>query len=139
MIQRIQTLWLLLAAAAAFLTIKFSVFSGNMVAPDQTKKFESLTAASNWILLVLTVVLGAALLIAVFLYKKRKQQLRITAAAIILSVINLALYYSQTRKFAEGKLDLTALIALVIPVLLMMAARGINKDEKLVKSLDRLR
>lgn len=139
MIQRIQTLWLLLAAVASFLTLEFSFFSGNTIAADQTKKFEELTGRSNWLLLVLTIVLGTATVIAIFLYKTRKQQLRVTMAAIVLSVINLVLYYYQSKKFAEGKPDLSALIALIIPFFLILAARGIYKDEKLVKSLDRLR
>jgi peptidoglycan/LPS O-acetylase OafA/YrhL len=139
MIQRIQTLWLLLAAVAAFLTSTFSFFSGNIIAADQTKKFEELTARSNWLLLVLTIILGTGILIAIFLYKNRKLQLRTVLTAIILSIANIALYFYQSQKFVEGKPDLTALIALVIPVFLVLAARGINKDEKLVKSLDRLR
>ncbi len=139
MIQRIQTLWLLLAAVAAFLTLKFSVFSGNIVAADQTKNFEELTARSYWLLFALTILLGTGILIAIFLFKTRKPQLRIVIAAIVLSIVNLILYYYQSQKFAEGKPDLSALIALAIPVFLILAARGINKDEKLVKSLDRLR
>jgi len=34
---------------------------------------------------------------------------------------------------------LTAIFAIVVPILLILAMRGIRKDEKLVKSLDRLR
>jgi hypothetical protein len=60
-------------------------------------------------------------------------------AGILISLLNLLLYYRQTQKFAEGNYDLTALLVLAIPVFLILAARGINKDEKLVKSLDRLR
>jgi hypothetical protein len=36
-------------------------------------------------------------------------------------------------------MDLTSLLAFAIPVFLVFAARGIWKDEQLVKSVDRLR
>ncbi len=139
MIQRIQTIWLVLAAAASFLTLKFSFYSGNKIGVDQMPKFTSLVASSNIGLLILTVAVGVAALIAVFLYKNRKLQLRITLAAMLLSLLNILLYYNQTLHFAVGKYDLTALVALAIPVCLLLAARGIYTDQKLVKSLDRLR
>ncbi len=139
MIQRIQTIWLILAAVAAFLTLKLSFFSGNMLAADQTKTFKYLTAASNIVLLIFTVAVGIAALISVFLYKNRKLQMRITLAAMLISLLNIILYYNQTRLFAEGNYDLTALVALSVPVFLILAAKGIYNDQKLVKSLDRLR
>ena len=51
------------------------------------------------------------------------------------------LFFMQTKKFApgQGNFSLSAIFALVIPILLIVAMRGIRKDEKLVKSLDRLR
>ena len=64
---------------------------------------------------------------------------RITLAAMILSLLNIVLYYNQTLHFTVGSYDLTALVALSMPVTLLLAARGIYKDQQLVKSLDRLR
>jgi apolipoprotein N-acyltransferase len=139
MIQRIQTIWLVLAATAAFLTLKFSFYSGNKIGVDQMPKFTSLVATSNIGLLILTIAVGVAALIAVFLYKNRKLQLRITLAAMLLSLLNIVLYYNQTLNFAVGTYDLTALVALAVPVCLLLAAKGIYTDQKLVKSLDRLR
>jgi hypothetical protein len=47
----------------------------------------------------------------------------------------------QTKKFVpgEGNYGISALVALAIPLLLFFALRGILRDQKLVKSLDRLR
>ena len=142
MIQRIQSIWLLLAAVAAFLTLRLSFFSGNTVAEDQkTKAFQHFTAGSNLFILILTVVLGVAAFTAIFLYKNRTLQLRITFAALIVSVINIVLYYYQAQKFveAERSYSITALVTILIPVFILLAIRGIYKDHKLVKSLDRLR
>jgi hypothetical protein len=54
-------------------------------------------------------------------------------------VINIVIYFSQLKKFTSGNISLTAVLAFAVPVLLLLAARGIWKDEKLMKSLDRLR
>lgn len=141
MIQRLQSVWLLLAAAAAFCSLRFSFYSGNMIAENQQKIFTSLTAQSHLLLLILTAGVGIASIIAIFLYKNRKMQLRIVLLTLLVSIINLVLLFMQTKKFVpgEGAFDLTAIFAIFTPVLLFFAIRGIRRDEKLVKSLDRLR
>ncbi len=138
MIQRIQTIWLLLAATCAFLTFKFSFYSGNKVINNK-KEFLHLTASENLLLTLLTAAAGVTALVLIFLYKDRKLQLRITLAALAASIGILALNFSATDNYLEGRLDLTSVIAFAIPVFFMLAARGIYKDEKLIKSVNRLR
>jgi Domain of unknown function (DUF4293) len=143
MLQRIQTLWTLIAAACAVLTLKFPFFSGNKLeivppALTQVRVFHYLTAAGNIILLILTVGIIVAGVINIFNYKNRKLQFRITLLLILVSLLDIFLYYRETTHFAEGNYSLTAVLALAIPVFLI-AARGIAKDDKLVKSADRLR
>jgi len=54
--------------------------------------------------------------------------------------LDIYLFYWQTnKKFINGTYSLGSILALVIPVALIFAARGIFKDQKLVKSVDRLR
>lgn len=141
MIQRIQSVWLLLAAAASILTMRFPFYSGNIVKDGQPKVFSSLVATDS-ILLVISVVATALLcLVAIFLFKDRKFQLRLSFLALLLSGVNVVLFYVQSRKFVpeEGNFVLTAALAFVVPVLIILAIRGIYRDQKLVKSLDRLR
>ncbi len=140
MLQRIQTIWLLLAATAALITLKFSFYSGNKIA-DNVKQFVKLTAMENMILMILTVAVAVAALVTIFFYKDRKMQLKITLATFVLSVINIVLYFTEIGKFIpkEGTYSITSVVALAVPVLLLLAARGIWKDEQLVKSTDRLR
>src|SRR4051812_24302073 len=140
MIQRIQTIWLLLAAACAFVTIRLSFYSGHKI-NDPQKIYTPLNATSNMILLILTVALGIAALVLIFLYKDRKMQMRITFVCLLLSLLNIYLYYNETKKFiaVESSLDLSCVFVFAIPVLLFLAFRGIYKDQKLVKSMDRLR
>jgi len=140
MIQRIQTLWLLFASALAFASLKIPFFSGNIMV-DNLKQFQRFTGMSNMFLMILTVAVGIGSLISIFLYKDRKSQLRIITGVLVMSVLTIILYFLQTKNFVptDWSLQLTAVVALAIPVLLILAIRGIYKDQKLMKSLDRLR
>ena len=139
MIQRIQSIWLLLAAAACFLTLKLSFYSGNVVQPDQTRRFEQLTAMNNIWLMILTFILGIGIVVIIFLFKDRKLQMKLTIVGILLSIVNIVLFFGQQKKFVEGSFDLTSPIVFLVPIFLILAAQGIYKDQKLIKSLNRLR
>ena len=140
MIQRLQTLWLLMASMLAFASLKVPFFSGNIMI-ENLKQFQRFTAMGNIFLMILTVAVAIASLIAVFLYKDRQLQLKISMAVFVLSLINLVLFYLETKKFipTDWSFNLTAITAFTIPVFLLMAIRGIYRDEKLIKSVDRLR
>jgi len=139
MIQRIQTVWLFLAALFAALTYKFPFYSGNIINKEKVQLFEKLLASSNFLVLIFTAGLIVGTIIIIFMYKNRKQQMWLTAAAAGLSIINIILYFNELKKFVSGNMSLTAVFALAIPIFLLLAVNGIWKDEKLVKSLDRLR
>lgn len=140
MIQRIQTLWLLFASALAFATLKISFFSGNIMV-ENVKQFHRFTAMGNIFLMILTVVVALGSLVAIFLFKNRKLQMRVASGMMVLSIINLVLYYLQTKNFipSDWSFDLTSLLAIAIPLFLFFATRGIYKDAKLLRSVDRLR
>ena len=139
MIQRIQTIWLFLAALFAALTYKFPFYSGNVLNKENVQLFEKLKASSNFLVLLFTAGLIAGTIFIAFMYKNRKQQMGLTAAAAGLSIINIIIYFSELKKFISGSMALTSVFALAIPIFLLLAINGIWKDEKLVKSLDRLR
>jgi len=139
MVQRIQTVWLFLAALCAAFTFKFPFYTGNKIPISLTGEQQKLVASSNFLLLIFTAVLIAGTFIIIFLYKNRKQQLWFTIAASALSVINIIIYFTELKNFVSGTISLTSILSFVIPIFLLLAANGIWKDEKLVKSLDRLR
>jgi hypothetical protein len=134
-----QSLWFLLAGICAFMTIRLSFYSGNIELAGQPASFQYLNAGFNIWILILTIALVCIAVIDIFLYKNRKLQGRLALLGVLLSLLNIFLYYKQTLRFAAGNYDLTALLALAIPVFFFLAMRGIFRDEKLVKSLDRLR
>ena len=136
MIQRIQSIWLLLAAACAFAGFKFSYYSGNKL--NDTLLHE-LKASENFLLMLTTIAVGGLALINIFLFKKRTLQLRLCVLGILLEAVLIFLYYREVRTFSQGTYSLTAILHSVIVLAFVLAARGINKDEKLIKPSDRLR
>jgi uncharacterized membrane protein len=140
MIQRLQTLWLLIASLLAFAGLKLSFFSGNVIV-ENVKQYQRFTAISSILLMILTVAVAIASLIVIFLFKDRKLQLKIALAVLVVSLLNLLLYYLQTKNYVPGEwsFDITSLLSVGIPFVLLLAIRGIYTDEKLVKSVDRLR
>ena len=138
MIQRQQSLWLLLSAVTSFLSFRYPFYTGSIM-ENNIARFEELDGGSNLFLLVLT---GASVLIAaitIFLYKDRKTQAKLAIGGIVISIGLLVLYITQLKKFTTGNFALTSIFVLAILVGYIMALRGIWKDERLVKSLDKLR
>jgi hypothetical protein len=141
MIQRIQSVWLLVAAAFTALAFKFPFYSGYKAGEPNMPliPFKKLVASSNFLLLIFSAILLAGCLIIIFLFKDRKLQLNLTIAALALSIINLIIYFIEIKKFTSGTVSLSAIFALATPIFLFLASRGIWKDKKLVRDLDRLR
>ena len=139
MIQRSQSIWLLLASVCAFLSIEFPFFYVNSIVPGVAT--EAFTAKSKILLVVLTSVLGALLLFLIFLYKNRKLQLRITLLAFIISLLNIYLYfqYGYMDVAVKPGIALSSVFVFLIPVFCIMAMLGIRRDVKLIRSLDRIR
>lgn len=137
MLQRIQSVWLLLCAACIFLTLKFSTYSGT------NKRLESpglLTGTETILMMASTIAIGILALITIFLYNNRKLQLRLTIVAILLETILLYLYYREIILYVgKGAISITALLHVAVIFFLLMAAKGINNDEKLIKDSNRLR
>ena len=117
----------------------FPFYSGNKIGDSNISTFDELTGGSSFFLLVLT---GASVLISgisIFLYSDRKAQLKLMAGGILISIILIILYFVGIKKFQTGNFALTSVFVFFILIGYVMAARGIWKDEKLVKSLDKLR
>ncbi|HVK96873.1 MAG TPA: DUF4293 family protein, partial [Flavisolibacter sp.] len=69
----------------------------------------------------------------------RKVQLKLSYLGIFLSVILLVLYFIEMQNFANSVIALWCLFHFGILGFYILATKGIAKDEKLIKSLDRLR
>ena len=82
--------------------------------------------------------------VGIFMYKKRKQQRMLVIIALFIDIVAIALgaYYLYLMKKGESNvmvLNFRIVIPVVNLILLLLASRGIKKDDDLVKSYDRLR
>ena len=138
MIQRQQTLWLLLATLAALLTFMFPFVVGEEMQKNLPVR-RVVDAGSHFILLILT---GASLVLStviIFLFKDRKLQMKLCLVGILLSVLIIIFYISEMRKLSHTTLALASVLPFAIVAGYFMAFRNIRKDEKLIKTLDKLR
>jgi len=138
MIQRQQSLWLLLASICSFLSYKLPFFSGTRQGVKDMTEKAILDGASNFFLLIITGIILILSFITIFLFKDRKLQLKLCITGIILSALLLVFYFSEMNKLS-GSISLSAIIVFAIPICFILAARKIWQDEKLIKSLDKLR
>lgn len=148
MIQRVQTLWMILAAIAVFLTIKFSFYSGTLALKNSADtasalvtdgSYHLLRATDNFLILILTSALGTGILINIFLFKHRSIQMRIILVAILAECLIVFLYIRATNRYSQGNLNLWAVLHILIVVFLVFAAQGVYRDSKLIKDSNRLR
>jgi hypothetical protein len=150
MIQRIQTIYLLLVVILGTLLCFFSPVQFLM--PEGTE-YISLVALDKWALATITMSVPLLAFITIFLFKRRLLQARLNIMNVILCLgyyALLALYITFVVKGyepikdvvlmgADWYLTLWAAIPLINLVLIMMATRRILKDEALVRAADRLR
>ena len=146
MIQRIQTLFLALAAACAFglFGLPFATTNTN-VATSGLFSDSVYNLQDNVALIGAFSLAGALTLISIFLFKNRKTQLLLGRFGIIANIIGIVLVFvfiMQDPLDAHTH-DINEEIGIVLPILFLvfaaLAQRGIMKDDKLVKSMDRLR
>jgi hypothetical protein len=138
MIQRIQSVWLLLASILDAITFRFPFYNGDSL-KDTLPTPVDLNAQTTFWLTLVTVITGGLAFVSIFLFNNRKLQLRLTYAGLFLSVLLLVLYFLELQNFSKGSIALWCLFYFAIFLCYLLAARGIISDQKLVKSLDRLR
>ena len=140
MIQRVQTLWLLLVAALGVASLKTSFYIGSRLKDAIAQPAEVVTASYSILLMVSTIAMATLAFLAIFLFTNRKLQMKVVVTALLLSIATILLYYWQSKAFtASGTFTITAVLPLSNPIWLIIALRHIYKDQKLIKSLDRLR
>ncbi len=153
MIQRIQTVYLLVAALLSLLTAFLTIVT---FVPEQGEAFcmtalhiqdanqAEITGFPVWTILVFDICAMLLSSIAIFGYKNRKKQMRTTRSAILANILTIVVaacaVYATMRSFnftlQPGFALFTALLA---PVSNYLAYKGIKHDEKLVRDADRIR
>ena len=136
MIQRIQTLWLLLASICAFASVKLPFYFGSLEVPGPTI---TITPYDNFMLLVFVIATALMGLVTIFLFSNRSLQIKMCIVGLVLSLANLMHYFLYMKNFKTGGLSLYSILSFLVPVFFILAIIGMYKDQKLLKSLDRLR
>ena len=140
MIQRQQTLWLLLATIAGILSFMFPFVTGTELVEKTTmQKPAAIDAGSKFFILLLTIASITISTISVFLFKNRKQQQWLCLLGVLISGLLIFLYILEMNKLIKPTLALFCILPFAMLVGYFLAFRNIRKDEKLVKSLDKLR
>ena len=141
MIQRIQSLWLLLAGIAGLITYKMPLWSGKL----QDGSIKNFIGSENLALfasIIVTCLLG---FVTIFLFKNRKTQKNLAILGMFLSLGIIALEffvvddYKNSFNLVESSWKIGAIMPILMVILFFLAYQGISSDEKMIKNVDRLR
>ena len=144
MIQRIQSLFLLLSSAAFWTEFALPFATTDVASPGVLSDLVY-NIHDSPVLIGLTVIGGLVTLGAIFLFNNRSLQKRLSylgiVMAILLPLVTFILIYNERTGYALGTINYglgiySPIVALIFAVL---AGRAIGKDDKLVRSMDRLR
>ncbi len=151
MIQRIQTVYLLLATLFMFL---FYIFPVSIFITDLfTYEFHNchITHPENIEVPVTLIPLAAIPLLSglisfvtIFLFKNRKLQIKLGKInmLVILSVLGLTVYYFikiSNLLGGEVKYGIAGIFPVLAFIMIILANKAIKKDEELVRAADRIR
>lgn len=150
MLQRIQSVFLLLAAAAMLIAsvtplAKFLYNTDQAVFEAMGVYLNGQLNDSTWGLFVIGAASSLLALFTVFLYKKRMLQIRLSIFNIVL-MIGFYLYFGfvvyqliSVESLHFQKVGVGIIMPIIAIILTFLAIRRIGGDEILVRSLNRLR
>ena len=131
MIQRIQSIYLLVAVISMIL-ISFKV-------PVYTLDERIVMAQDHKEMFILTIVGTIFSLISLFMFKNRKFQMKLIRLTVLIEMIIGVRLFILFSKF-EVVLNNSFLFLIIFTLIaLIMAYKGVKKDDELVRSVDRIR
>ena len=154
MIQRIQSIFLFLAClvTGGLITdpVQLATISEGGVGTNvesESVLADGIFHSTDHILLLAMIGINILIiLISIFMYNKRSLQLMLARVGVAISFIFILLsgflFYQAFQLLAKGTeltIEYGALFPVISIVLLMLAIKFIGKDDKLVRSMDRLR
>lgn len=156
MLQRIQTLYLLIVVIAMSLTlflpsmkaispeeIDYALSTLRGLYPIEEGGFH-LNGVTMWLTITNVVILLIAL-VTIFMYKWRVIQMRFSSFNMVLLIGYYAIFFFtryvilQQNPMTSTTFSWPIILPLISAILTYLALRAIAKDEALVRSLDRLR
>ncbi len=141
MLQRKQSIWLLLAALlnACLFIVPFYRWHE---APDTA--WHDLRLNSFFPAFLVAIVITLLPLVAIFMFRKRKQQMAMCMVSLLSIITFTSMMLAKVTSLVPANAtDGTYWIGAALPALsfvfIVLAMLGIRKDDKLVQSMDRLR
>ena len=150
MLQRVQSLFLVLASAAMLIAVAtplahFNFNSDRVLFEAIGVYINDMLNDSTWGLFFIGIVSSIIALITIFLYKKRILQIRLSIFNLLL-MIGFYIYFGYifyTLTTVEGlqfhKIGFGSVTPVIAIILTILAVRKIGADEALIQSLNRLR
>jgi hypothetical protein len=141
MIQRSQTIWFLFAAVSGFLMSQVPLYTATFT-NNVIRRFLTTDSYVLFALVILVACLAGA---CIFLFKNRSLQFKLAIIGVLASIgiIGLQVWqienFRTTNNLVKGSYYWGALFPLAMTIFFILAAKGVYRDEKLVKSIDRLR
>lgn len=155
MIQRIQTLYLLLVVILSAITLFMPaaglqnvqtgvVYELSYRGLHQLTETGTVFITGAWMLTALAAIIPLFTFVIIWMFKKRLLQIRL----VIFDIVLMAGYYGllfiylwQYGKILEASMyfEVIAAFPLICIILSILAIRAIGKDEALIKSLNRIR
>ena len=142
MIQRWQTVWLLVAAVlvCVFCFVPMAIVPGEALDPNSAT---FLSPKDMPVFLVVNIVVALLLFLAIFLYKNTRRQKTVTLVSMLLIAVSMAvesfvLFGWETQ---ADRVEWLGSIFLLLGALVfaLLAYRGTSSDEKLLKAAERIR
>ena len=153
MIQRVQSIYLLLAIVFSALTLALPLLSAYDANGNVVLTITSLTCDSSlpdlaghhpYGILATTILSIVCPLVAIFKYKNRRVQTRWVSFCItanVLTLLSIVLTAYSTMELVESTLrpEICSLLPVLAIIANLMARRGILRDEALIRAADRIR
>ncbi|UZD24665.1 DUF4293 domain-containing protein [Algoriphagus halophytocola] len=158
MIQRVQSIFLLLVAIAMGLTLGMPLWVQELASSGETWKLDALfmnqmdasgevlSSSSHWYIAAIAAFVGLLAIISIFQYRNRARQMMINMVNSLFMVALVAIVFLTTNGVNKeigavdnGSYEIGFWAILAAMVCNMLANRFIRKDEALIKSVDRIR
>ncbi|MFK8164514.1 MAG: DUF4293 domain-containing protein [Lewinella sp.] len=146
MIQRLQSIFLFLASGSCFGLFGTDVADSKVNVTDSDLFSDgSFTVFDHPVLIAAFAISGCIFLADIFLFKNRPLQMKLATAGVFAAGVGVgwSVFEYFTDAAASMADTITPDIGLILPVLIILfgflANKYIKKDEKLVRSADRLR
>lgn len=157
MIQRIQTIWLLLATVVILGLFMFPYLNYIDLVGLGKKLFvtgeysavnnESVKQSNFLLQTIATIVVALVPLVTIFQFKNRKLQIKLVFVSIaLIALLGVWMYITSSntldlisQSFGANNIGVGFFLLPIAIIFLALALGGIRNDEKLIKSADRLR